>query len=379
MTTPIVLVATWSDGLFVVAGESPDQEHSNQSVSGLTPDGQGGAFAIVNRRSLRRRAPDGVWSTIATTEVDPACCLGVGDVIYVGTEDARILRVGEDGEIEHLRGFDAVAGRETWFAGSAVVNGQRVGPPLGIRSITATADGAVLLANVHVGGIPRSTDGGATWQPTIDVHSDVHEVRAHPNRPGVVMAAAAIGLCTSRDGASLGTPNRRACMRRIALRSRLRAMTSSCPHRWTTSRSRGRFTDEGSMDRVRWSRLPAACPMDGRHCGHRLYRSARLGSRDRRQEGQPLPINRHGPQLVAPGFRPPAPEQRAHRLIVKDSGGAWTSFLLSRRRGTYNSCVWRVRAVSSAVEHRLYTPAVTGSIPVPPISTDDWVKRDSAR
>ena len=104
------------------------------------------------------------------------------------------------GALEQLRGFDAVAGRETWYAGSAVINGQRVGPPLGIRSITATPDGAVLLANVHVGGVPRSTDGGATWQPTIDVDSDVHEVRAHPNRPGVVMAAAAIGLCTSRDG-----------------------------------------------------------------------------------------------------------------------------------------------------------------------------------
>ena len=126
--------------------------------------------------------------------------MAVGDVIYVGTDDARVLRVGADGALEQLRGFDAVAGRETWYAGSAVINGQRVGPPLGIRSITATPDGAVLLANVHVGGVPRSTDGGATWQPTIDVESDVHEVRAHPNRPGVVMAAAAIGLCTSRDG-----------------------------------------------------------------------------------------------------------------------------------------------------------------------------------
>ena len=60
-------------------------------------------------------------------------------------------------------------------------------------------DGAVLLANVHVGGVPQSTDGGATWQPTIDVDSDVARC-AHPNRPGVVMAAAAIGLCVSRDG-----------------------------------------------------------------------------------------------------------------------------------------------------------------------------------
>src|SRR5919106_258526 len=187
----MVLVATWRDGLWVLAGETLDQELRNQSVRALAPDGGGGALMIVNGRSLHRRAPDGVWSTIATTELDLACCVAVGDVIYVGTDDARVLRVDADGAIEQLRGFDAVAGRETWYAGSAVINGPRLGPPLGIRSITATPDG-VLLANVHVGGVPRSTDGGVTWQPTIDVSSDVHEVRAHPNRPGVVMAAAAI-------------------------------------------------------------------------------------------------------------------------------------------------------------------------------------------
>ena len=195
-----MLVATWGDGLFVVGGETPSEELAHQSVRALAPDGHGGALAIVDGRSLRRRAPDGVWSPIATTAFDLACCVAVGDVIYIGTDDARVLRVDANGALEQLRGFDTVAGRETWYAGSAVINGQRVGPPLGIRSITATPDGAVLLANVHVGGIPRSTDGGETWQPSIDVESDVHEVRAHPTRPGVVMAAAAIGLCTSRDG-----------------------------------------------------------------------------------------------------------------------------------------------------------------------------------
>jgi hypothetical protein len=199
-STPAVLVATWRDGLFIVAGETPSQELGNQSVGALAPDGQGGTLAIVNGRSLRRRAPDGLWSTIATTELELACCVAVGNSIYVGTADARVLRVSADGEVEPLRSFDSVAGRETWYAGSALINGQRVGPPLGIRSITATPDGAVLLANVHVGGIPRSTDGGTTWQPSIAVDHDVHEVRAHPNRPGLVVAAAAIGLCTSHDG-----------------------------------------------------------------------------------------------------------------------------------------------------------------------------------
>jgi hypothetical protein len=199
VTTPTVLVATWRDGLFVVTGAARDQELPTQSVRALAPDGRGGALAIVDGRSLRRRAPDGAWSTIATTELDLACCVAVGDVIYAGSDDAGVLRVAADGRVERLRGFDVVAGRDTWYAGSAVIDGQRVGPPLGIRSMTATPDGAVLLANVHVGGIPRSTDGGLTWHPTIAIDSDVHEVRAHPNRPGVVMAAAAIGLCSSHD------------------------------------------------------------------------------------------------------------------------------------------------------------------------------------
>jgi hypothetical protein len=43
---------------------------------------------------------------------------------------------------------------------AAIIDAKLMGPPLGIRSMAATHDGAVLLANVHVGGVPRSTDAG---------------------------------------------------------------------------------------------------------------------------------------------------------------------------------------------------------------------------
>jgi photosystem II stability/assembly factor-like uncharacterized protein len=105
----------------------------------------------------------------------------------------------EEGVLDPLDGFDNVAGRDAWFAGSAIVNGQRLGPPLGIRSLSANSSGKILFANVHVGGIPRSMDGGGTWQPPIDINSDVHEVRAHHADPDIVVAASAIGLCVSRD------------------------------------------------------------------------------------------------------------------------------------------------------------------------------------
>ena len=199
MSTPTVLVSTWSDGVFVLGGDTRSHELGAAAVRGLASDHRGGALAIVDGHTVRRRAGDGTWSTLATVAAELSCGVAVGELIYLGTEDARLLRLDANGTLEPLRGFDATPGRERWYAGQAVVDGRVLGPPLGIRSLTATADGAVLLANVHVGGIARSTDGGATWQPTIDVESDVHEVRAHSTRPELVVAAAAVGLCVSRD------------------------------------------------------------------------------------------------------------------------------------------------------------------------------------
>jgi hypothetical protein len=51
-------------------------------------------------------------------------------------------------------------------------------------------------------------DGGRTWQPTIDINSDVHEVRAHQANPDIVVAASAIGLCISRDAGATWTIER---------------------------------------------------------------------------------------------------------------------------------------------------------------------------
>jgi hypothetical protein len=198
MPTPCILVATWEHGLFSVTGKIVHQELANQSVRSLVADGRGRVLAVVGKHSLCRRSSDGEWTVIAKNEFELSCCVPIGDAVFVGTDDAHILRVDPDGAQQRLTGFDAVAGRDKWYAGSAIVDGKRVGPPLGIRSMTATCDG-VLLANVHVGGIPRSTDSGVTWQPTIAIDTDVHQVCAHPTRPDIVIAAAAVGLCISRD------------------------------------------------------------------------------------------------------------------------------------------------------------------------------------
>ena len=199
MPTATILVATWGNGLFGVTGNKVQQELAQQSVRSLALDGHGRVLAIVDGDSIWRRSSDGEWAEIAKSEFQLSCCVPVGNDVFAGTDDAHVLRVSPDGAQQCLTGFDAVAGRDRWYAGTAIVDGKLMGPPLGIRSMAATCDGAVLLVNVHVGGVPRSTDSGLTWRPTIDIESDVHQVCAHPTRPDIVIAAAGAGLCVSRD------------------------------------------------------------------------------------------------------------------------------------------------------------------------------------
>ena len=209
MREPTIFLATWGDGLFALTGTGYTQEIANVPVRGLAPDGRGGALAIVGGNSLSRRAPGGDWMIISRSELDLSCCLAVGDIIYVGTDDARMLRLNDgNGVLEPIDAFDRVPGCESWFAGSAIVNGQRVGPPLGVRSLAANSTGSILFANVHVGGVPRSMDGGTSWQPTIDINTDVHEVCGHHEHPEIVVAAAAVGLCISRDSGETWTIER---------------------------------------------------------------------------------------------------------------------------------------------------------------------------
>jgi hypothetical protein len=155
-------------------------------------------WAIVDG-STAMHATNGGWHTTLTLEstrekpLRAILSLAEGAIVGWG---GSLVRVFETKRFEPIEGFDKVAGRDDWHA---VGSNQPY-----VRSLTATAEG-VLLANVHVGGMPRSTDGGATWQPTIDVDADVHEVRAHPDRPELVLAAAAVGVCRSDDAGATWT------------------------------------------------------------------------------------------------------------------------------------------------------------------------------
>jgi hypothetical protein len=53
-----------------------------------------------------------------------------------------------------------------------------------------------VYVNVQVGGVLHTGDNGATWNPTIDIDADVHQVAT---AEGLVLAAGARGLSMSVD------------------------------------------------------------------------------------------------------------------------------------------------------------------------------------
>jgi hypothetical protein len=161
-----------------------------QRVDALTPGPAGTWLAVVDRHSIWQLGADGDWTTLARTESELTALATSGGSVFAGTGDARVLQLTDAGSLDAMPSFDVVAGRDEWHA---------VGMPLCVRSMTATCDGGALLVNVHVGGIPRSVDGGRTWSPTIAVDDDVHQVLADPARPEIVVAAASVGLCRSTD------------------------------------------------------------------------------------------------------------------------------------------------------------------------------------
>jgi hypothetical protein len=177
-----------TDGATTSNGD-PRFELPGHAVTNLRR-GPEGWWAVADGRELFQRASSGAWEPVVSADASLTCVLPVAGGALAGTDDGRLLRVYEDALVP-ITGFDAVEGRDGWHA----VGSRK---PY-VRSLTITADAQAVLANVHVGGIPRSGNGGASWAPTIDVEADVHEVRAHPSDPALVMAVAAVGIAESRD------------------------------------------------------------------------------------------------------------------------------------------------------------------------------------
>jgi hypothetical protein len=169
---------------FDVGGTTLGVELDGRDVSSLAPAGDE-RWAILDRREVWHDGGDG-WTSVASLEdLQATRIVAIYDEILVGTSHAHLYRLEGD-TLERVEAFDAVEGRDGWYTPWG-------GPP-DTRSMADWDDD--LYVNVHVGGIPRTDDGGATWHPTIDVDADVHHVTT---AEGLVIAACAGGVATSTD------------------------------------------------------------------------------------------------------------------------------------------------------------------------------------
>jgi hypothetical protein len=249
-----LFAASWHDGLFVIAGDTVRHELADQPVRGLFAD-RSGILAIVGGTQLWRRTADGRWHTLARSDSPLSCVVSSKETILVGTDDAQVLRLDAAGSLQPLPGFGRTAGRERWYAGTALIDGRVIGPPLGVRSIAATCTGTALLANVHVGGIPRSTDGGASWHPTADIDWDVHQVCAHPARPEVVAAASGAGVCISLDHGRTWSASA------AGLHAPYCAAVAFCGEELLVSAAQDHFATCGGLYRLPWASPAAVQPV----------------------------------------------------------------------------------------------------------------------
>jgi hypothetical protein len=193
------ILASTSDGLlsFDLDGRPHQVELEGRQVRTVAPETWTRLWAVIDRSQIWRTEGDGWELVVSLGELAgaddlEATCLAdtranpVGGIL-VGTSRARLVRVNEQREIGFVDSFDRAPGRDRWFTPWG-------GPP---DTRTISEDGEQVYVNVHVGGILRSRDEGATWEPTIEIGADVHQVATGAGR---VYGAGAQGLSISADG-----------------------------------------------------------------------------------------------------------------------------------------------------------------------------------
>ena len=116
-------------------------------------------------------------------------------VIYVGTEPSRLYRTENDGQTwEDFPELPALPSSDTWSF-----------PPRPwthhTRWITPHAtDPSILYVGIELGGVMRSTDGGATWEDRKPgAYTDSHAIRVHHDATTRVYEAAGQGVAMSDD------------------------------------------------------------------------------------------------------------------------------------------------------------------------------------
>ena len=169
----------------------------------LLNDGGAGAMAEGNRNdvlalkdALLWVKTDGGCDQVASPTDSVTSLLILGEqppAVLLGTREAHLHRweAASTGPVP-VDGFEQLECRADWYTPWG-------GPP-SIRSLASAADGEIIYADIHVGSIMRSENGGRSWSPVEpQLDEDVHQVATCPIAPDRVYANTASAVFVSED------------------------------------------------------------------------------------------------------------------------------------------------------------------------------------
>ena len=171
-------------------------------AAAVTPD-----YGVPMRDPLRPahaqgavRSTDGgrAWSPVAALAGQQVTALAAVDGGFAaGTDPAELLR-SHDAGVTWTRGqsLREMPGYDQWTYPGVPHT------PHVMLIVPHPTEPRTLYAGIEVGGIVRSTDGGATWHVIgrDSVHPDIHGIAISPNQPHVMYAATPRGVYRSSDG-----------------------------------------------------------------------------------------------------------------------------------------------------------------------------------
>ena len=163
------------------------------------------------------------------------------DVAYAGTEPSNLYRSEDAGRTwELLPALRELPSEPEWsFPGRPWTHH--------VRTIALhPADAATLLVGVELGGVMRSTDGGASWADhNPQAPRDAHEMATHPLAPDRVYEAAGDGIARSEDAGASWTHVEAGLDRGYAWAT---AVDRDDPDLWYVAVSTGPFVAHGRGD-----------------------------------------------------------------------------------------------------------------------------------
>ena len=201
-------------------------------------------FAGLRERGVRRTQDGGrSWADCALPEpgVFSLAVSAADGAVYAGTEPSRLFRSDDRGESwRELEALLELPSRPTWSF-----------PPRPwtshVRWIAPSPhDADLLLVGIELGGLMRSTDGGATWQDhRPGAQPDVHSLAWHPSERVRAYEAGGGGAAFTADAGETWQPADEGRDRNYTWSV---AVDPHDPELWYVSASTGPFAAHGGGD-----------------------------------------------------------------------------------------------------------------------------------